>query len=110
MNCAKATTKEVLSMYFNELHRIMEKYDLLNKPNSIYNMDETNINAGHKPPKVANTRAKSKTNVISSQRIATTLIARSNAAGRALHRTMSLRANGVSHNSSMVLFQAQRCT
>ena len=85
MNRARATTKESLSKYFDELHRIMEKYDLLNKPNSIHNMDETNINAGHKPPKVANTRAKSKTNVISSQRIATTtLIARGNAAGRAL--------------------------
>ena len=57
MNRVKATTKEVLSKYFNELHRIMEKYDLLNKPNSIYNMDETNINTEHKPLKVANTKA-----------------------------------------------------
>ena len=81
----KSNHKEVLSKYFHELHRIMEKYDLLNNPNSIYNMDETNINAEHKPPKVANTKAKSKTNAITSQRSdTTTLIACGNAAGRAL--------------------------
>ena len=86
MNRAKATTKEVLSKYFDELHRIMEKYDLLmNKSKSVYNVDETNINTEHKPPKVANTKAKSKTNAITSQRIATTtLIACGNAAGRVL--------------------------
>ena len=48
MSHAKATTHEALTTYFDELTRILEKYNLKNKPDRIYNVDETNLNADHK--------------------------------------------------------------
>ena len=85
MRRAKATTKEALSSYFDELEKIIDKYNLKDKPANIYNVDETNFNAQHKPPKVATSTEKSRTNAITSHRIgSTTVLACGNAAGRAL--------------------------
>ena len=52
MSRARACTEEVLSSYFNELERVLEMYNLKDKPENIYNVDETNMNAEYKPPKV----------------------------------------------------------
>ncbi|XP_072168984.1 uncharacterized protein [Diadema setosum] len=84
MNRAKGTTKEALSSYFQELERTMEEYNLKDKPDRIYNVDETNLNAEHKPPKVT-TGADTRINSITSHRVGTTsLLACGNAAGRFL--------------------------
>ncbi|XP_071499248.1 uncharacterized protein [Diadema antillarum] len=85
MNRAKATTKEVLKNYFGELQRTMQKYDLLDKPQNIYNIDETNFNADHKPPQVVSDRGEKRSNSITSHRIGTTtILACGSAIGRAL--------------------------
>ncbi|XP_041484938.1 uncharacterized protein LOC121431436 [Lytechinus variegatus] len=85
MSRAKSTTAAVLSSYFEELRQVMDRYDLRDKPYHIYNVDETNINAEHKPPKVVCGDQGSRTNAITSHRIATTtVLACGNAAGRAL--------------------------
>ncbi|KAL4138174.1 hypothetical protein PRIC2_001681 [Phytophthora ramorum] len=40
---ASASTADVVSHYFNNLQRVMKKLDLLDKPNRIWNCDETGI-------------------------------------------------------------------
>ncbi|XP_053382815.1 uncharacterized protein LOC128549658 [Mercenaria mercenaria] len=48
---AKSATRDAVDNYFTELKRILVKYDLEDKPNRIFNVDEK-VNTEHKPPKV----------------------------------------------------------
>lgn len=41
-----------INNYFKELTNIMNKYDLTNKPECIFNIDEKGLNSEHKPPKL----------------------------------------------------------
>jgi hypothetical protein len=47
--CANETS---INNYFDELGRILTKYDLLGKPQNIYNIDEKGINTEYRPPQV----------------------------------------------------------
>ena len=47
---AKMTSEAVVSDYFKNLEDCMTKYDLLDKPHLIFNMDEKGISVNHKPP------------------------------------------------------------
>ena len=47
MRRAKSTTKETVFKYFDELEKIMVKYDLKHKPHLIFNVDETGIQVEH---------------------------------------------------------------
>ena len=49
---AKATTVDIVSSYYKELQYILSKYDLINKPERIYNVDEKGLSTSHKPPAV----------------------------------------------------------
>ncbi|CAC5397519.1 unnamed protein product [Mytilus coruscus] len=49
---AKATSRASIYRYFDELNRIMEKYQLKDKPQSIYNVDEKGLQPNYKPPTV----------------------------------------------------------
>ena len=49
---ARCANKMSISNYFEELNRIMRKYDLLDKPQCIYNIDEKGINTEYNPPKI----------------------------------------------------------
>ncbi|XP_045194784.2 uncharacterized protein LOC123550419 [Mercenaria mercenaria] len=49
---AKSATRDAVDNYFTELKRILVKYDLEDKPNRIFNVDEKGLNTEHKPPKV----------------------------------------------------------
>jgi hypothetical protein len=40
-------------MHFEELKNVMEKYDLIDKPHLIFNIDEKGITINHSPPRVA---------------------------------------------------------
>jgi len=51
---AESTTPAVIEAYFEELRNIMTKYDLLSRPESVYNIDETGFSPEHHPPKVIN--------------------------------------------------------
>jgi hypothetical protein len=45
--------------YFDELGKILKKYDLCDKPHLIYNVDEKGINTGGgKPPHIVTSRNK----------------------------------------------------
>ena len=47
---AKSATKETVSKYYQELDRILKKYDLHDKPHRIFNVDETGLSPEHNPP------------------------------------------------------------
>ncbi|XP_053387223.1 uncharacterized protein LOC128551009 [Mercenaria mercenaria] len=49
---AKSATRDAVDNYFTELKRILVKYDLEDKPNRIFNVDEKGLNTDHKPPQV----------------------------------------------------------
>ena len=50
---AKAVTKENIDTYFSNLKSIMDKYNLHEKPELIYNIDETGFSPEHSPPRIA---------------------------------------------------------
>ncbi|XP_052071024.1 uncharacterized protein LOC127709474 [Mytilus californianus] len=52
MQRAKATSEVNVQNYYSELHKILEKYDLFDKPERIYNVDEKGICTNHKSPYV----------------------------------------------------------
>lgn len=49
---AKSTSQEKIKKYFEELSTIMVANNLLDKPNQIFNLDETGITSDHAPPKI----------------------------------------------------------
>ena len=49
---ARCASEEAITNYFNELERIMTKYNLKENPQNIYNIDEKGINTEFKPPNV----------------------------------------------------------
>ncbi|XP_071795300.1 uncharacterized protein [Asterias amurensis] len=46
----KATSLETVNKYFDELEHILEKHNLVDRPQAIYIVDETSITEHHKPP------------------------------------------------------------
>ena len=53
---AKSSTPETVNRYFENLSEIISKYKLNDKPQNIYNIDETGLPPEHRPPNViANT-------------------------------------------------------
>ena len=46
---AKFSTPEIVENYFNSLSNIMQKYGLSDKPQFIFNIDETGIQPEHRP-------------------------------------------------------------
>jgi hypothetical protein len=81
---AKHTTPESVAEYFNNLEEAFMKYSLVDRPDLIYNLDETGISPEHRPPNVI-APVEGKTHSVTSPRSAnTTVIACVNAAGNHL--------------------------
>ena len=71
---AKAASTECVSNYFTELDKILTKYNLKDKPQYIYNVDEKGINTGGgKPPNIIASRDK-KAQVVASERVQTVTV------------------------------------
>ncbi|XP_053402828.1 uncharacterized protein LOC128558062 [Mercenaria mercenaria] len=49
---ARSATRPAIAQYFNELNKILTKYNLKDKPHCIYNIDEKGLSLEHKPPKI----------------------------------------------------------
>lgn len=49
---ARFATRETTHHYYKELHDILHKYNLLQKPHRIFNLDETSLSCTHIPLKV----------------------------------------------------------
>jgi len=84
-NRAAALTTEDIDRYFEELERVMTKYGLQDKPQLIYNLDETGLQPEHRPPLVISHKAIKNTQSITSPNSTTvTMISCINAAGTTL--------------------------
>ena len=70
---ARCSTRETLDNYYKELLVILQKYDLLDKPHRIFNVDETGVSCEHIPPKIVSARGRTPL-AITSDRSATTTI------------------------------------
>ena len=68
-----AVNDETLSAYFEELGNVLDKYDIKNKPQFIWNVDETGISLDHNPPKIL-ARAGTNPHCVTSGRSATTTV------------------------------------
>ena len=53
---AKSASRNILGNYYKELSTILTNNNLHDKPERIYNLDETDISQEHKPPKSSATR------------------------------------------------------
>ncbi|XP_053376483.1 uncharacterized protein LOC128547533 [Mercenaria mercenaria] len=49
---ARSATRPAIDQYFNELNKILTKYNLKDKPHCIYNINEKGLSLEHKPPKI----------------------------------------------------------
>ncbi|XP_041369513.1 uncharacterized protein LOC121383507 [Gigantopelta aegis] len=81
---AKATSKDTINKYFDSLEKILDKYDLRNSPESIYNIDEKGIVENHKPPSIVASRSNVPVAVTTSRSNTTTVLACGNALGVAI--------------------------
>lgn len=77
---AKCTSPEKIAAYYEELKRILQKYDLEDRPESIYNIDEKGLQTEHKPPDTV-TGKNSGGQSITSPREKTTIIGAGSAIG-----------------------------
>ena len=65
---AKAASQETIDAYFEQLESIMDKYNLKDKPQCIYNIDEKGVTPDHKPPNViGDSNARKSTPAITSE-------------------------------------------
>lgn len=80
-NRAKNTTPEAVQTYFHNLKNTIDTLHLENRPDLIFNMDETGISPEHRPPNIIAPSNEKPHSVTSPRSTTTTLIACANAAG-----------------------------
>ncbi|XP_038072690.1 tigger transposable element-derived protein 1-like [Patiria miniata] len=81
---AKATSQETVNRYFDEMEKILEKYNLKDRPEAIYNVDEKGIVENHTPPSIVSSRYEVPPAVTMGKSSTTTVIGCGNALGMAL--------------------------
>ena len=79
---AKATTEGAVTSYFDELSKILTKYDLKNSPERIYNIDEKGLKLNHSPPYVVAADGNAPPAVTSGKGSTVTVIGCGNALGQ----------------------------
>ncbi|XP_062615613.1 uncharacterized protein LOC134277310 [Saccostrea cucullata] len=81
MTRAKSASQENIDKYFQELEKIISKYNLQDKPYCIYNVDEKGINFQHKPPNVVSSKQSKPPGIVSENSPTLTIIGAGNALG-----------------------------
>ena len=81
---AKAASADVVDRYFDELQKILQKYDLTNKPHRIFNVDEKGFSENHTPPSIVAAGDSVPQAVTSGKSTTTTVLGCGNAAGMSL--------------------------
>ena len=84
LNRAKYVTEEVVHKYFENLKGILTKYDLLEFPHLIFNIDETGFSPEHIPPKILTKKGKTPNAITSPKSTMVTCIGASNAVGNSV--------------------------
>ncbi|CAC5373548.1 unnamed protein product [Mytilus coruscus] len=80
----KAANKENITKYFNELEKVLLKYDLMDKPHLIYNIDEKGVTINHNPSTVVSGVETSAQEVTTGKGDTVTILGCGNAIGNAL--------------------------
>ena len=78
---AKATSRESIQQYFQELGTILDKYNLKAKPECIYNVDEKGITQNHTPPYIVSASDSTPSVITSEKSCTTTILGCGNALG-----------------------------
>ncbi|XP_061174843.1 uncharacterized protein LOC133183985 [Saccostrea echinata] len=78
---AKSTSEEVVSNYYRELDTILKKYDLVDKPQCIYNIDEKGLQTEHRPPCIVGSKMSTTPAITSARSSTVTVIGCGNALG-----------------------------
>ncbi|CAC5388549.1 unnamed protein product [Mytilus coruscus] len=86
---AKAANKENITKYFNELEKSLLKYDLMDKPHLIYNVDEKGVTINRNPSKVVSGVETSSQEVTSGKGDTVPILGCGNATGNTLPLTLS---------------------
>jgi hypothetical protein len=81
---AKCTTADVVDSYFKGLKQTMTKYNLLDKPHLIFNVNEKGVTQNHSPPHVVTGADFHPNSVISGKSQTTTVLGCGSAAGLAI--------------------------
>ena len=81
---AKAASEENVTAYFQQLDKILTKYNLKEKPQHMYNIDEKDISENHNPPKVVGDKHVTPVSVTSGMSGTVTVLGSGNALGTAI--------------------------
>ncbi|XP_060575299.1 uncharacterized protein LOC132732808 [Ruditapes philippinarum] len=81
---AKSASRETLNKYYEELETVLISNNIKDKPNKIFNIDETGVNTEHSPPKVICKKDTTAQNITSARSSTITLIAAGNALGQSI--------------------------
>ncbi|XP_071849604.1 uncharacterized protein [Apostichopus japonicus] len=79
---AKATSEETVSNYFKELNQIMNKYNLKENPQLIFNVDESGFQVEHNPHRVVAPRGMKVNSIVTDRGAMTTVLAAGSAIGQ----------------------------
>ena len=75
---AKSASRESLDKYYKELSQVLTSNGLNEKPQNIYNVDETGVNTEHSPPKVVCDKSTIPQNITSNRSSTITITASGN--------------------------------
>lgn len=81
---AKSASRDTLNNYYKELGTILTNNGLRDKPQNIYNIDETGVSTEHNPPKVVCDSSIKPQNITSTRSSTVTIIASGNALGNSI--------------------------
>ena len=81
---AKTVTKAVIDSYFEELKNILDEHQLHDKPERVFNIDETGLSLDHTPQNVISPVGETVPGITSSKSVTTTMISCVSASGQAV--------------------------
>jgi len=78
------TSRETLNKYYDELFNVLTDNKIINKPQKIFNIDESGVTSEHTPPKIICNKDTVPQNITSARSSTVTVIAAGNAAGQSV--------------------------
>ena len=81
---AKSASRDTLDKYYKELGTILTNHNLRDKPQNIYNVDESGVSTEHSPPKIVCSTNTKPQNITSTRSSNVTIIAAGNALGNSV--------------------------
>ena len=101
---SKSASQDSLDIYYKELGTILTNHTLRDKPQIIYNVDESGVSTEHSPPKIVCSTNTKPQNITSTRSSNVTIIAAGNALGNCVARTIFFQVSDGTLISSMEHF------